>query len=172
MIKLILFDYDSDTLSGRKALKDGLNLIMFAIFKFFKIKPMVNFLMLCDNYAFTIIKLNKMLGIKTIIGIKSNLDKTELINKLTKIDANIDVRMHVHVGVMNDKNKLRLWYPPLNQTKNSWNFEREYCNNGFPKLGANDIPVFHFDNPHHLNNYISFLYNRYIDCNIDYDIVD
>lgn len=174
MIEIILFDYDSDKLSGRKFLKDGLGHILFSISKFLKIKHSFfnKYYTSCDEYALTILKINKLLGIKTIVGIKTDLDKRELIDKLKGIDESIDIRIHIHIGENDDLFKKRIWIPPLNQSKYTLHFEDEYCNDKEPKLNINDIPTFHFDNPHHLQNYIDFIYKRYINYKGDYEIVE
>lgn len=172
MIETILYDLDNDTWSGRKALKMAAQLIAFAVCKALRLRPRKDFAFLCDDYALRLVKLNKMLGIKTIVGIRSELSKPELVRELRIINPQIDLRAHLHIGDNKDPDRQRLWVPALNQSRLTWHFEDQYAKQGKAKLLRTDLPCFHFDNPENLGRYVDFLFCRYLDADADLEIIN
>lgn len=172
MIETVLFDYDNDSWSGKKALRYAARLIVFAIRKALRLKPERDFAGLCDNYGQILVMLNKMIGVKTVLGIKQGLDKDELIKKLKLIDPDLDVRAHLHIGSNDDPYRQRIWLPALKQSRLSWHFEDNYCNQGKGKLLREDLPCFHFDNPEHLSKYVEFLFLRSLNADWDIEFLD
>lgn len=172
MIKEIMFDYDNDIWSGRKALRLGLKLIKFAILKGLKLNIPEEFSELCDNYGLHLVMMNKLIGIKTIVGIRDTLEKDIFIERLRLIDPEIEIKSHIHIGNNNDKDKQRIWIPPIAQSKLMWKFEDRYCDKGKAIMLSTDIPLFHFDNPEHFSKYIEFLYMRKIDAKNDLEIIE
>jgi len=159
--KKVLFDWDTPCLSGRWALKQGIILAIYGVLKILGIdypKAIVNE---TDDYAFTLLKLNDMLGIKTVIGVQDRVkaEKSQTIKKI--IEAGYDVRRHTHISESPDTNRQRLWEPPLNQPPHTWHYDVDYIKGNSVKILPGELPIWHFDRPYHLKNYIDFLYNEF-----------
>ena len=156
----VLFDWDSPNLSGKWAIRQGLYLIVYGALKFLGIGFPKEIANETDNYVSTILKLNDMLGVEMVIGIRDPVKtaKAETVKKLR--DKGYDVRRHVHIGENSDPNRQRLWEPPLNQTPHTWRYDVDYIAGKHVKLLPGELPIWHFDRPYHLKNYIDFLYNE------------
>ena len=107
----------------------------------------------------TLIKLDHILGIEPIFGIRDGVRERypERIAKLEK-DHDLDIRRHTHIGVEPDPHRKRLWDPPLNQPRHTWDFDTKWINGEKVELNPGELPIWHVDNPHHLTHYINFLY--------------
>ena len=164
----ILHDWDSATLSGRKALRRGVALVVYALSKWVswlnwwgRVKRSNRAI---DRerlyYMQTLIRLDELLGEVPIFGIRGEvLDKhPEEILRLVK-EYDVELRQHLHIGSPPDPTRERLWVPPLIQSMKSWTFERDYIA-GRGELEEGDLPIFHVDNPENLRHYIAYLYEE------------
>ena len=162
----VLHDWDSVTLSGRKALTRGVSLIVYAITK---VIPILNRSKWVDRnnrkhealrlaHLETLIKLDELVGITPIFGIRDPVI-IEYLDELVQIRLKygVDMRHHYHRGSPPDPDRIRGWDPPLSQSRRSWNFERDYIE-GRGTLETGDLPIFHVDNPENLRHYIDYLY--------------
>lgn len=162
----ILHDWDSSTISGRKALRRGISLVVYAISKVF---PILNSVRRIErnnkalelermDHMETLIKLDLLLGIDPIFGIMDEVF-SKFYGMIWRLETiyDLDVRRHVHIGSPPDPDRLRTWDPPLSQSMKSWTFEKDYIE-GRGELEPGDLPIFHVDNPENLRHYIDYLY--------------
>jgi len=156
----MLIDWDQPNLSGSYAIKRGIKLIAYGICKKFGLKPkfVEEIYKETDEYAITLSRLNELLGIYTIYGIRDNVkyEKNPTIEQLWKND----VRRHIHIGENNDPDRQRLWEPALNQSKDTWYYDEDYYNGHEVTLKEGELPVFHVDRPFRLQTYIKYLYEH------------
>lgn len=163
----ILHDWDEPYLGRKDAIFQGIKLILYGICKWFMFKPKF----LKEIYEErkrnldTIIKLDKLVGINSVIGIrwKVYIHFPTIFKDLEKYD--IDVREHIHIG--DDKNpyRKREWIPELNQSRNTWHYDRDWIEGNEPKLKDGELPIWHIDYPKILPYYIDFLYEKLIEEN-------
>lgn len=164
----VLHDWDSVTISGRKALRCGISLVVYALSKW---APWLNHVGRIKRnnkeleeerlkYMETLIKLDELIGIEPIFGITDEVMERysdEILQM--KDDYGLDVRRHIHIGRPPDPNRLRLWEPPLSQSMKSWNFETDYIE-GRGELEPGDLPLFHVDFPENVRFYIAYIYTE------------
>ena len=156
----ILIDWDQPNLSGSYAIKRGIKLIAYGICKKLNLRPKFvdEIYRETDEYAITISRLNELLGIYTIYGIRDSVkyEKNPTIEQLWKND----VRRHIHIGENNDPDRQRLWEPALNQSKDTWHYDDDYYNGHEVTLKEGELPIFHVDRPFRLQTYIKYLYEH------------
>jgi len=162
---MILHDYDSPFLRANYAFKRGLRLLLYGIAKYFGLKP--TFLEPIYNevreYADTIIKLDKLIGVTPIMGIRDVVQDQypNILEELGKYG--VDLRTHTHIGEPPDPNRVRTYEPSdglENVSHNVWHYDTDYASNKNPTLNKGDIPIWHVDYPHFIKHYIDFLYAR------------
>ena len=161
----VLHDWDDPYLGCRKAIYQGIKLILYGFCKWFMFKPKF----LEDIYEErrrnldAIIKLDKLVGVESIIGIRwiIYLHYPTIFKDLKKYD--VDVREHIHIGGNKHPYRKREWIPELKQSKNTWHYDREYVKGIEPKLEEGELPIWHVDYPKFLSYYIDFLYEKLIE---------
>ena len=162
----VLHDWDRIHRSGLR--NRGLSLLFYCLSKKYPIFKIIK--RIRENhdrveyeqlqYVETLIKLNKIIGIKSIFGIRPLImDHFPVVELLERY--NVDYRMHVHRGEYPDPDRERAWIPALNQTHNSWNYDRDYINGVRVKLNDDELPVWHVDRPENLRYYIDWLYETH-----------
>lgn len=158
MVK-VLFDWDNPDLDYVYALKRGIKLIVFSVCRplGIRFKYIEEIYTETDRHAKTIAKLNEMLGVETVFGIRDIVsDAKPNVVKYLK-DSGQDVRRHVHIGFRGPDRK-RLWFPPLIQSMDTWHYEIQYFNGIRVKLKEGELPIWHIDRPYRLATYIDFIY--------------
>lgn len=166
----VLHDMDLSSWDTLAAIKRGIKLIIYAISRIFRVR----FSFVEDIYlearknADIIIKLDKLVGVESIIGINTDVlrDHPNIMKELREFCP--DVREHIHIGDKNyrplgwrkfsDPNRKRLWIPPLDQPKETWHYDLDYEKGTLPLLKEGQLPIFHIDSMNSLSNYINFLY--------------
>jgi len=138
-------------------------LFLYGIFKRLGFKP--KFLDPIYNevreYADTIIKLDKLVGVTPIMGIRDKVQDQfpDIMKELG--EYGVDVRTHIHIGEPPDPNRIRT-YEPLTGlehiSSNVWHYDTDYVSNQRPTLKEGEIPIWHVDRPQFLKHYIDFLY--------------
>jgi hypothetical protein len=158
----VLHDFDSPFLSGRYALKRGIQLVLYAISKkikflrrFDKIKDVYNE---TEKYAQTLAKLDKISNVQSFFGIHNNVRTIfpEFPKVLKQYDANIIEHWHE----LSNGSSISKWNPPLCQRKETWHYDLDYKSKGkqVVKLEKDEMPIFHVDYPYLLECYIDWLY--------------
>jgi hypothetical protein len=152
----ILHDFDNPYPSGRRALKRGIKLILYALSKHipFLRRFVEDIYLEAYRYCITLAKIDALLGINSHFGLKEDVLKAfpEIQNKLKEIMPSVNIHMHYHIS----KDKVT-WVPELDVPKNSWWFDQEFSK-------SHKIPsdlkwaVFHADYPELINDYIDFLF--------------
>lgn len=157
----VLHDWDQPNLSGSYAIKRGIKLIIYGICKGIGVYPkyVEDIYRETDEYAVTLSRLDKLLGVEPIFGIQETVkyEKQETIDKYLSED---DVRKHIHIGKASNPNRQRLWEPPLTQSKDTWHYDEDYYNGYEVALKEGELPVFHVDRPYRLQTYIKYLYEH------------
>jgi hypothetical protein len=163
----ILHDFDSPYLSGKYALRRGVQLVLYALSKkirFFRkltiVKEVYNETW---SYAITLAKLSKIAGIQAIFGINRNLNliNPEISSELEKYGAKVIEHWHdILDGVSVSK-----WNPPITQRKKTWHYDIEFVCKGKKifKLKPGEMAIFHVDYPYLLSHYINWLYYTLIE---------
>ncbi len=166
----VLHDMDVPHWVTLRALKRGVKLVIFAISKMLGIRIRI----VDDIYeevrenVDVMIKLDKLVGVTSIMGIKREILDTypNIMEDLKEYD--IDVREHIHIGdkkyrpfgwrKYSDPNRKRLWIPPLDQPKETWNYDSDYILGKRKLLKSGQLPLWHVDGMGYLKHYIIFLY--------------
>ncbi len=140
-----------------------MRLFLYGIFKRLGLKP--TFLEPIYNevreYADTIIKLDKLVGVTPIMGIRDKVQDQfpEIMKELG--ENGVDIRTHIHIGEIPDPNRIRT-FEPLDGlehiSSNVWHYDTDYVSNQRPTLKEGEIPIWHVDRPQFLKHYIDFLY--------------
>lgn len=152
----ILHDYDSGGLSGSWALRRGISLIVYAIKRGLGLAPRGYE---TDRYMETLIKLDKLCGVESIIGIRDTVSRVEPGLFAVAEGYGADVRNHIHIGANDDPNKRRLWEPPLEGMGiHAYHYEDAWITGDPVKLGSAELPVWHVDYPYRFGDYVDFLY--------------
>ena len=159
----ILHDYDNPYLGPNYAIKRGLKLIFYGIFKRLGLRPKFTETIYNEvrNYTDTLIKLDKLVGVNPIMGIRDKVQDhyPDIMKELGSYG--VDVRTHIHIGEIPDLNRTRT-YEPLTGlehiSSNVWHYDTDYVLNQRPKLKEGEIPIWHVDRPYFLKHYIDFLY--------------
>ena len=157
----ILFDWDDPDLNWVNSLKRGIELIVYGLCKPFGIrfKFIEEIYTETDKYVMTITKLNRLLGIDTIYGIRDCVSENKPHSVIFLKNSGQDVRRHIHIG-KKGLDRQRLWEPSLTQSINTWHFAEDYHNGIKIKLKKGELPIFHIDRPYRLSTYIDFLYEN------------
>lgn len=164
----ILHDYDDPYIRSNYAIKRGLKLLLYGIFKRLGLKPA--FLEPVYNEvrenADILIKLDKLVGVTSIMGIKDGVqdEYPEIMKELG--EYGVDVRTHIHIGEPPDPNRIRT-YRPLDGlehiSSNVWHYDTDFVAGKRPILKEGEMPIWHVDRPHYLKHYIEFLYAALIE---------
>jgi len=164
----ILHDHDDPYLRANYAIKRGVKLFIYGIFKHLGLKP--KFLEPIYNevreYADTIIKLDKLVGVTPIMAIREEVQDQfpDIMKELS--EYGVDVRTHIHIGEPPNPNRIRTYAPldGLEQiSSNVWHYDTDYVSNQRPTLKEGEIPIWHVDRPQFLKHYIDFLYKVLIE---------
>lgn len=156
----VLHDWDNPYPSGSWALKRGISLICYAVTKFLK-HPMGSVANETDSYVITLLKLDELLGIRPIFGLRDEVSAVKGSTASMLKLGGYDVRRHVHVGERLDPKRTRTWEPPLNQSPATWHFEDDCIAHRPTQLFEGELPCWHIDYPHHLRAYIDYLHSEY-----------
>jgi len=163
MEKKVLFDWDQPYVSGSGAIKKGIKLIIYGVAKVLNLPGFMpkEIVRESDDYAEIILKINDMYGVETVIGITDSVKEARMDTVTKMIAAGYDVRRHIHIGEPPDPNRQRLWEPPLHQLPHTWHYDEDYRKGKHIKLEPGELPIWHFDRPHGIKDYINFLYNEF-----------
>ena len=169
----VLHDWDSVQLSGRKTLREGLALILYAVSKVLPFLNRVGSVRIRNralererlDHMETLIMLDHLVGVEAIFGLREEIVRKypEEIERLRE-RYKIEVRAHHHIGSPPDPDRVREWFPPLSQSMSSWTFEKDFIEGG-GTLEPGDLPIFHVDNPENLKHYIRYLYKMKLNEN-------
>ncbi len=174
----VLHDWDRPFLDKDYAFRRGIYLLLYvATIKLPFLRKLKFIRNIVNNiqhekflYLETLIRLDLLVGIEPIIGIRDIVYKEyfglleDYIKALNYIyDNKIDFRLHKHIGDKNDENRIRIWEPSLNQSKESWAYDVNYFMNNIYLLDKDELPIFHIDRPYALHRYIDWLYEVIIE---------
>ena len=156
-------DWDDPNIRGSWAIKKGVKLILYGILVLFRKTNWApkEIMRETDDYAETMLKINDLLGIETVIGVRDSVKLAKIKTVEKMIEKGYDVRRHTHIGEPPDPNRQRLWDPPLHQTPHTWHYDIDYVAGNRVELLPGELPVWHIDRPHYLKHYIDFLYNEF-----------
>ena len=157
----ILHDWDDPDLYWIDAFKQGMKLLVYSACKLFHIRfsYIEDIYTQTDKYAETLVKLNSLVGVEGVFGIRDCVAE-EKPNAVTYLkDSGQDVRKHIHI-LKKGPNRKRLWEPPLTQSMDTWHFDNDYYKGIKVKLKEGELPIFHVDRPSRLPTYIDFLYEN------------
>jgi hypothetical protein len=151
----VLIDYDHPQINRGWAWRRGRQLITYALRRKLGLEASNDE---TDDYLQTLIRLNKLCGIETAVGLRDvvEIEKPELRGMLE--DSGVEVHSHIHLGENSDPNRQRKWNPPLNQSRATWHYDQDYVAGIHPRLRPGELPCFHADYPYLLSHYIKFLY--------------
>jgi hypothetical protein len=163
----VLHDWDRLWIDGGWALKRSISLFCYLLSRKLPILRRIKYFhenterIQAEQLAYmeTLIKLNKLSGVSSIFGIRDAIREKygEEIDKLA-LQYGVDVRRHIHIGEFPDPDRIRLYEPPLNQSKDSWHFDTKWARGEEVSLKSGELPIFHVDRPHHLAHYINYLF--------------
>lgn len=166
----VLHDMDVARVPPFIAFKRGVKLILYSVFMCLGIR----FRFIDDIYeefresADVIIKLDMLVGVDSVMGIKTEVKKIypDIMEELR--EYGVDVREHIHIGdkkhrpfgwrQFSDPNRKRLWVPPLDQPKGTWGYDKDYIAGKLVMLKKGQLPIWHVGRPGWLKDYINFLY--------------
>lgn len=171
----VLHDMDLPREAPYLAFKRGLKLILYSFFMCLGIR----FSFIDSIYeefrenADLIIKLDRLVGIEPVIGIKTEVQHIYP-NIMTELRKQcMDVREHIHVGdkknrpfgwgQFSDPNRTRLWVPPLDQSKETWSYDTRYVAGEKMLLKEGQLPIWHIHRSDWVKHYINFLYSVLIE---------
>ena len=124
----VLHDYDNPYPRRSTAIRLGVKLLLYGLLN--KIGIKINFINeiydLARQELDLMIKLDKIIGIYSIIGIKKGIELSypSIFDELIKYD--VDVRHHYHEGDRMDPKRIRRWEPPLDLPIYTWNYDKSY----------------------------------------------
>jgi len=151
----VLHDFDSPFLSGRYALKRGLQLIVYALSKKLPfIRPLVkDVYMESYEYCLTLARLDRLVGLQSVFGLTGVVEQQfpDLREKLHEMGY--EAHKHVHFS----KTSVA-WDPPLSVDPKYWFFDQQYAAGEVKVNGNTEWAVFHADYPHLFDYYVSFLH--------------
>lgn len=156
----VLHDMDEPHWNIFIALNRGTKLILYVICRLLRVRMRF----VDDVYeevrrnADTLAKLDKLLGVTSVMGIKREILDTYpgIMEELKRYD--VDVREHIHTGGNRDPNRERFWVPPLDQPRETWHYDTDYNKGKRTLLKKGQLPIFHVDRPDFLTDYVNFLY--------------
>lgn len=156
----VLHDWDKPYRSGRWCLRRGLKLILYALSRRFRplmrlrvVKEIYNELYL---YSLTLAKLDRLMEVQAVFGLNTTMIPSfpKAKEELEMLGA--DVRLHWHIDDLDPV--VRLWDPPLHQTKETWHYDMDTKAGKMPLLKFNELPIWHVDYPNLISDYIEWLY--------------
>ncbi len=111
------------------------------------------------RYMETLIKLNRIVGVHGIFGIRDQIKKLHG-KEIEELQAKyeIEIRRHVHIGGITDPERIRKWEPPLTQSPETWHFDVDWAKGKKVVLKTGELAIFHVDRPHYLHHYIDYLF--------------
>jgi hypothetical protein len=159
----ILHDWDDPYLKWKRAALIGFKYLLYSLCTLLGIKLKFN-----DDihnelrrYAETLAKLDKLVGVEPIFGIRDLIEEEYPEIKQSLSQYNVDIRKHIHIGEdYKSKDRKRIWKPPLNQPKHTWHYDTDYVKGREPELNPRELPIWHVDKPYYIKDYIDFLYER------------
>jgi len=150
----VVHDFDSPFLSGRYALRRGAKLILFAVSKILPfLRPFVNDIYdECYRNCLTLAMIDKLVGVKSIFGLRQDVETEfpDLRGQLESMD--FDVRRHSHISTTEVT-----WDPPLDVEPEYWFFDQVYAAGKLKPSKNTKWAVFHADYPFLLSRYVEFL---------------
>ena len=152
----VLIDYDNPHQSRGEAWRRGWKLIRYAVMSKLGFNPKGDDE--SDNYLLTLVRLNKLCGVESVIGLRDVVEETKPYLRATLTGFDVDIRRHTHIGPNSDPKRARIWQPPLHQSRATWHYDMDYVAGRKPKLEADELPIFHADYPNLIGDYIRFLY--------------
>jgi hypothetical protein len=157
----VLFDWDNPDLEPLYAVRRGVKLVVYGLCKLLGLRPgyVEEVYTETDRYAETIAKLNRMLGVETVFGVKDNVSEAKPSSLEYLRSSGHDVRRHIHIG-KHGSGRRRLWEPPLTQSMATWHFDEDYYQGVRVELKEGELPIWHVDRPYRLATYIDFLYEN------------
>ena len=101
-------------------------------------------------YLHTLIKLDRLVGVIPIIGIRDQLFLRfpRVANELRDKFGELDIRVHIHLGEdYTDPKRSRLWIPDLSQrVVETGRYDSDYARKGIlTPLKDGELPIFHAD---------------------------
>ncbi len=161
-MKKVLIDWDNPNVGGSWAIRRGLNLIAYGILKGLRISKLPKEIEKeTDDYALMILKINDMVGVETIVGIRDPVRSAKGTTVDAMVNAGYDVRRHIHIGDRADPDRRRVWEPPLRQSPLTWHYDSDYVAGKPVKIPPGELPIWHFDKPYWMKYYIDFLYKEF-----------
>lgn len=166
----VLHDMDLANRDSLEALKRGIKLIIYALSKMLHIRIGVvdDIYEEVREHADTLIKLDKLVGVTSVMGIKREVLNTypDIMEELEEYSVNM--HEHIHIGdkkyrpfgwrQFSDPNRKRLWIPPLDQPKETWHYDTDYISGKRVLLKDGQLPIWHIHRHDDLKHYIDFLY--------------
>ncbi len=174
----VLHDWDRPFTDLDYSFRRGIYLLLYVASNKFPLLKKIKFInKIVENiqhekflYLETLIRLDLLVDIEPVIGIRDIVYKEyfglleDYIKALNYIyDKKIDFRLHKHIGDKNDENRIRIWEPSLNQSKESWSYDVNYFKDKMTLLNKDELPIFHIDRPYALHRYIDWLYEVLIE---------
>lgn len=112
------------------------------------------------QYAETLVKLNLLLGVDQVFGVRLPvMDHFPIVELLE--GYGVDWRTHVHLGEYPCPDRERMWFPHLEVPRSSWSFDVDWIKDVTVKLGKGPA-IWHVDRPENLRYYIDWLYKMTI----------
>jgi len=161
-VRRVLIDWDNPNIGGSWAIRKGLKLIVYGVLKGLGVKSLPKEIEReTDDYALMLLRINDMAGVETVVGVRDPVRsvKAETVEKM--ISLGYDVRRHAHIGEPPDPDRKRIWEPPLSQSPQTWNYDREYVAGNPVELAPDELPIWHVDTPYWAKHYVNFLYNEF-----------
>lgn len=163
----ILHDWDTLRIEGGWARRRGISLLLYWLARRFTFLQKIGWLrrnferVQYDQmrYMKTLIKLNRIAGVEDIFGIRDQIkEKHGMEIEELQIKYGLDIRRHIHIGEIPDPERIRVWDPPLTQSKDTWSFDRLWARGKKVELKPGELAIFHVDRPHYLRHYIDYLF--------------
>jgi len=155
----VLFDWDNPDLDYIYAMQRGIKPIVYSVCRVLHLRPkyVEEVYTETDKYVETVSKLNQMLGVETVFGIRDDVSKVKPRSVIYLREHEKDVRRHIHIGKRGPDRK-RLWEPPLTQSMDTWHYDVDYYEGHKPILKEGELPIWHIDRPYRISTYIDFIY--------------
>jgi len=158
----VLHDFDSPYLSGRYALKRGIQLVLYALSKKLKLLRRLSIVREVYEetraYAETLAKLDRVAGVQAVFGLNRKVASVypEFAEELEKYGAVTIEHWHELSGGIS----VSKWEPPIKQRRETWHYDQEFVAKGEDvlKLEPGEMPIFHVDYPYLLRYYVDWLY--------------
>lgn len=163
----VLHDWDTLKMEGGWARRRGISLLCYCFARRFTFLQKIGWLRRnFENvraeqlrYMETLIKLNRIAGVKCIFGIRDQIKKLHGKDiKILQAKYGVEIRRHVHIGEPPELERIRTWDPPLTQSPDTWHFDRDWVKGKKVVLKPGELAIFHVDFPHYLPHYIDYLF--------------